>query len=1477
MISYLDIRRSLTILVIGMALSLYQAKAQREFIPLEKFGVPEGLAEESIRGLVEDDHGWIWIASENEPVSFDGYDFEMLTKNPSSAVGARILNSFGGIIKGRDGKIWIGSSRREISSYDPEFQKLQTYLLRSDLGSVDQSFPLFEDLNENIWFTTFDTKTWKRTLVRLHWPTGDIVYYDHDAGSKLANPLTLNYQVAEAVQDSSIWIVDYRGPTRGILRRWNNKTDKFEIILYPGDRIPGTMLNDTLIDVTPARVGKHLILCSWYNVFLWDPIERVVTSHFPYDTGPRPHGFSAFEDNRGFIWLVSTATISKIEPTSGNRIDYYKKGQQNFQFGGSGELKWLVAKLNTESHLWLFVGQSSGKSFLRYDYDKDRFTAFDSTFHYKGNPRQGFSRDWLSDFSSTLWVGRRPYLYKEDARKSRLQWYGQGETAFDLPSDSVSGLLEDRRNRLWVATANGLVLYHDSSQTFTRFQHNPRDSQSISANYCEPLIEDHKGNIWIGTRNGLNMYDERSGEFRKFYYDEREPNRVIAIGQDHQGRIWSSVFGKGIFVLDPDKPETVSRTPALSFRSEVREIYNDKRGNIWFGDGFVGGLYRYVEQDRSFKHYFFETSQDRQILWITEDAAQNLWVGTDNFLHLYIPEKDSFEAYGSNDEGFFSNMCFHTSEEGDIWVGNYGGAGLVSFDPISKEFKIYGENEGMSHNGIISEEMPSDKFGNLYLSTSRGLSVFNKKDKTFTNFDEADGFRASKFPRALTRNNGEVWIGSPAGLNRIVPEKLLMEKNEIPPKVWITSMTIMDSIYSAPDGEIFEKAVDYTDEIELDYWQKDLQFDFVALHYLRPDKNQYSWKLEGYDDKWTTASYTRTASYTNLSSGTYTFRVRGSNADGIWNEEGDFITIVIHPPFWMTASAYVLYAIVFFGLLYTIYRWRVRSIKAENLKLEALVLERTLQLEEQAEQLKELDQAKTRFFANISHEFRTPLTLIRGPLKKMMSSTFTGDAQAVFQIMYRNANRLLRLINQLLDISKLEAGKMELKATQGDLVHFTQMITANYTSLAESKQIKYHFHHRQETLEVWFDPDKVEKIITNLLSNAFKFTPNGGEVTVYLGQQDDQAEIEVKDTGIGIPPEDLDKIFDRFHQVDATHTREQEGTGIGMTLVKELVELHQGTIAVKSEVNKGTTFTLLFPLGKDHLLPGEIVEDAPELALELEDPEVVEALQTAPKEYTEVKESDRPHILIAEDNPDMRTYIREALEGQFNLSEAVDGQEGWEKAQEAQPDLIISDVMMPRMDGIELCEKLKTHELTSHIPVILLTAKADRSSRLQGLETGADDYLAKPFDEEELLVLISNRIEQRRRMRERFKSNINIGPKEVSVTSADQQFLEKAMAIVEENMSNDAFSVDDLAQEVGMSNRQLQRKFNALVDQSPNQFIRTMRLRRAAQLLTANSDSVSQIAYQVGFSSLSYFNKAFKEEFDMTPGEYAEKGDSVDS
>jgi signal transduction histidine kinase/AraC-like DNA-binding protein len=623
-------------------------------------------------------------------------------------------------------------------------------------------------------------------------------------------------------------------------------------------------------------------------------------------------------------------------------------------------------------------------------------------------------------------------------------------------------------------------------------------------------------------------------------------------------------------------------------------------------------------------------------------------------------------------------------------------------------------------------------------------------------------------------------------------------------------------------------------QIVLSYNENFLSFDFAVLDYTVPRKNNYAYKLDGLDNDWNYVDNRNFAHYTNLSSGEYVFMVKGSNNDGVWNEEGVSIKIIILPPWWKTWWAYLSYAIFFIFALYWIRRYEMNRISYKNQgEIDKAVLK----------EKEETEKIKSRFFANISHEFRTPLTLIFGPAKDIMDKTNDLKTKENAGIINRNAGRLYGLVNQLLDLSKLEAGRMTLETSEQNIISLLKGLVLSFTSLAERKRITLKFNTIEENLNVYIDKEKIVRIVNNLLSNAFKFTPEGGRIDFTVGKMIKELELRISDSGIGIPKERIDNIFDRFYQVDGSHSRESEGSGLGLALTKELVELHKGKIKVESTEGEGSTFTILLPLGKEHLKPNEIVQkeirEETTKTIEEEDlnPEIEKSKGKA--DIDVLLETGKPILLIVEDNLDVRNYIVSHL-----------------------------DVMMPKMDGFQFCAKIKTDERTSHIPVILLTAKASGESKIEGLETGADDYIMKPFDAKELKVRIKNLIDQRKKLREHFLQEGIFNLDNKNIISVDKKFLEKAVKIINEHLSDSLFGVESFASKIALSRVTLHKKLIALIGEPPGNLIKRIRLSKAAKLIENKTGNISEIALEVGFNNPAYFSECFKKQFGVTPSQY---------
>jgi signal transduction histidine kinase/DNA-binding response OmpR family regulator len=812
-------------------------------------------------------------------------------------------------------------------------------------------------------------------------------------------------------------------------------------------------------------------------------------------------------------------------------------------------------------------------------------------------------------------------------------------------------------------------------------------------------------------------------------------------------------------------------------------------------------------------------------------------------------------------EGIFE---FPDSDGSTLWIGTQGG-GLCQFDKGTGEFTIYTKKDGLPVNRVL--KIIADPKGNLWLAADWNICMFDTAKKMIKYFEASNELPASPFA-CLIDHEGELFFGGYRGLVRFYPDS--MKDNS-----YVSDPVLTDLKINYKPAEL-DTVITEKKSIVLAYQQNYLSFEFAALDFYRPELYQYAYKMEGADKDWVFTDATRRyATYTNLDPGKYIFRIKCANNNGVWNEQGTSVRIIITPPWWRTGWAYVLYALILGSIVVGLWRFQVRRIQIRSeLKMKSF----------ETQKLQEIDSMKSRFFANISHEFRTPLTLILGPINKILTKTRNQEIKQELNIMQRNAQRLQRLINQLLDLSKIEAGKMTLQARPENIVALLNRIVQSFESQAKLKGIELKFQSEQDEIIAFIDRDKIENIFYNLLSNALKFTSQGGNVAVVCKIQfvnrKSEIVIAVADTGIGIPPNRLDKIFNRFYQVDDSYTREHEGSGIGLALTRELVDLHHGKIEVESELNKGTTFRVYLPLGKEHLKPEEIAADQsasadsePAGGLHIEEPSKDSDSTRSDLRHSEgfAPPSHRkalPLVLIVEDNRDMRSYMQDCLASDYRVIEAVDGEDGLHRAIDKIPDLIISDVMMPRMDGFEMCGRLKSDERTSHIPIILLTARASAESKIKGLELGADDYLIKPFDRTELLVRAKNLIEQRRKLRERFSRDISLQPKEIAVTSYDEKFLQRTMDIIEQHLADSEFTIDSLLKEVGMSRMQLHRKLRALINCSASEFIRVLRLKRAAQLLQQKSGNVTEVAFEVGFNNLSYFSRCFRQQFGKLPSEY---------
>ncbi len=1028
--------------------------------------------------------------------------------------------------------------------------------------------------------------------------------------------------------------------------------------------------------------------------------------------------------------------------------------------------------------------------------------------------------------------------------------------------------LQDQEGNFWLGSTEGLV--KASPKKFRFYQSADGFSRDLYS-----MKEEENGRLIIGGNQGQVFVYDNGNYFKPYEIPDVLPvsGEIFDILKDHKGNYWFASYWRGLTHLKNGKPERYLCRSDIDKCIDLNCIYEDWQQNMWVGTWM--GMTRIVmdwEADtiEQIIHYWEQDKPEFVVNTIVQDKFGTLWFGTDKGLFYFDHDNDRPSLFPLGIE-IPSITELKTDQENHLWMTTQG-TGIIKCK-ITGEGKLellqqFTNTDGLASDFFLSLEL--DDSGNVWVATYQGISVLKKSGEGYhiINYNAHDGLidKAYQRLRLYKDSKGRMWGLSTMGLFSFEPEKMVAEK-----KVLETAIT--KAAFSGIE-------VDLQDMDTPSYlpWNRNmLEVEFRAINLSNPSKIQYSWHLEGLDEDWSAPGNTRSLRFNNLLPGRYAFQVKVCNPDGFWNEQPTTFAFVILSPWWATWWAYLSYILLALTLVFAFYFYKKREWQLQA----QLALEHR-----EAERLKELDVVKTKLYTNITHEFRTPLTVILGMVRQIKENPQDWFNEGL-KMIERNGNNLLQLVNQMLNLSKLESGALPVNLIQGDILTYLKYVLESFHSMAESKNVQLHFQSDSDELIMDYDPEKIREIVSNLLSNAIKFTPEGGAVNVRLtaaGQRSTENPmslplaigrplstiITIKDTGIGIAPEKLPHIFDRFYQADDASTRKTEGTGIGLALTKELVKLLKGEISVESGIGMGTVFTIELPLTNNAPLSKETgVVERPESILSLAALQPIEEGRFAD---SKTQPPDLPILLIVEDNADVAHYLKSILAKDYRMEMAINGQQGLGKALELVPDIIISDVMMPIMDGFELCEKLKKDTRTSHIPIILLTAKADISSKIEGLEHGADAYLAKPFHKEELLVRLQKLMELRKCLQERYA----VFPLAVSYPpSADfpieDAFLQKVHKILEIHLGNEYFSILDLCKELGMSRTQLYRKFKALTNQPIGHFFRSMRLQKAKELLLTTDLHISEIAYEVGFKSPAYFTRIFKEEFGVNPSKVRSK------
>ena len=1233
---------------------------------------------------------------------------------------------------------------------------------------------------------------------------------------------------------------------------------------------------------------------------------------------------SIHRDHKGILWIGTSGEGLFVFDAQNNFIKKYENKSTDSTTVSNNEIFDIYE--DNIGRIW--VATNSGALDL-YNRNNQNFSRF--YFNPGGYKAVRTGQKIFRDHQGYFWIGTEgDGLYRFDEKdKTFKHYYHNHEDENSISNNIITGIAEGVHGEIWITTdGGGLNLLNTRSRSFRHFKHNPYDNKSLVNNSSYSLYIDKNQTLWLGmgdgvvnisrknifniyqpsmfneknslsfsvvvalclTRNnhlwigtgggGLDVFDLNTRTFNNYRHDPTNPNSlstdiILALHENSDGNIWVGTFLGGADFIDPEKKEVLHFKHSSSdsnslINDHIFDIEEDVYGNVWLATQ-GGGLDKYNPQTGVFTHYQHNPESpgslgSNRVLCLFEDRRNNLWIGThDRGLQRFDGQNETFINYGSDKQTgeILKNNPIHDiceDSNGMLWFGS-GEGGLCKMDPKTGEFSTLTIKEGLPSNSVYGVFEDQDK--NIWFCTNKGISRYHPETKKIITLNSEDGLPTNDFEAGaiVQTAKGELFFGSKKGLISFYFNEI--EQNIEDVKVLLTGFRIFNETIAAGQKVgtkvPLEKVIAYTDEIELPYHLNNFSFEFAAPGSNNPAKIKYRYQLEGADNRWIeTDSKRRDATFSNLSPGDYIFKIIGANSAGMWSSNETQVKITITPPYWQTIWAYLIYIVLLAAITYFIAKEYTKRIRLRNqLNIEKYKHEKD----------NELNLLKIEFFTNVSHELRTPLTLILGPLERLINN-YQSDNRIRHQmmVMQRNGQRLLHLVNHLLDFRKIESGKMQLCIQEADIVAFIKEIILSFQELALQKQICFKVESEAVSIVTFFDKSKLEIMIFNLLSNAFKFTPEKGEITLQIEliiENDERKWISIKviDTGKGIDPAELPNIFELFYQENGNF--DTKGTGIGLTLTKNLVELHHGSIHAESKYGEGSCFSIKLPASRLAFKDQELITHPKEDESTGLPPEKIRTPVAVGK-----KNEKLPIMLVVEDNAELNDFISESFAQQFDVLKAYNGVEGFEMASQNIPDIIISDVMMSQMDGVELCRNLKQDPRTSHIPVILLTARSADIYQLEGLKNGADDYITKPFNFDLLSARVVNLIESRQKLRERFQRELILRPKEFAINNPDERFLEKLMKLLEDYMSDPELSVAFLAREVGMSHSVLYRKILALTGYTVNNFIRLFRLQKASQILNNSDYTINEISDITGFSNSKYFSTCFKKEFSVTPTEF---------
>ena len=1331
-------------------------------ITFRQLSKKEGLSQSSVLAITQDDSGFLWFGTKNGLNKYDGYQFTNYhhISNTNSLVANDIRALY---FDKKMNTLWVGTTAG-LCRFRLEYGDFVNYEKLTDVHENNSIIHTF--------FRDSKNRLWVGTNHGLYLYKAELDSFIRFAAEKnIPHTLSSNdIKVIHEDKKGTLWF----GSVSGLDTLENTNEDKFKFGYIPQtERFPDRHIKALLED----KAGNFWIGTEKKGVFFWNRQTDEIKS---YETS------------------INKNTISN------NNVR---------------EMIW-----GKDEHIW--IGTFKGLNRLSPSQQK-----FEHFFH---NPSISTSlshssvRSVFMDERNSLWVGTYfggiSFLDEKNNRFTNIKQHQNS-----ISNNIVSCFEEDKLGNWWVGTeGGGLNYYNRTTKKFKTYIHDPNNTTSIASNNIKHLLLDDN-QLWIGTyEGGLNVMDLTTNQIQRIPFGDNKQfsttNNNVYHLHKKDNLLWVAMHGGGLDILDLNQKKTFNYRHSSSDSNTIssniaRTLLVTRNGEKWIGT--ENGLNKVILDSQGLPKAFEHYLPKKNIYVITEDTAENIWVGT------------------------FSNGLYKLPKDGS------------HFENINPENGL----PGHSIFGILEDENH-----NLWISTDNGISQYNPIENSFTNYNYSDGLDNIEFNfnAYYKTRKGAMLFGGTNGFTLFRP-KDIFPSDFIPPIV-LTNLKVQNQEVAVQKDGILTKVLNETTEITLPYNQASFSISFASLDYFNPENNIYAYKLEGLDKEWTTKIGQSEVTYTIQNEGNYLFRLKAGNSDGIWNPMEKKLKVSILPPPWRSQLAYCIYLSLFIGLgVATLWFLRLRH----RLKLEQVTKQKQ----------KELHEMKVRFFTNITHEFRTPLTLILGQLNELLTNnnSLNGNSATKLFSVKKNANRLLNLVNQLLTFRKLETDYIQVRAAEQNIVVVLDEVMQSFKNTALDRDIELSFHKPNDEILVWFDRDKLEKVFYNLLSNAFKFTDDGGKITLWIEEQSEFILISLQDNGKGIAPEFHEQIFKRFYESDVPVQRTIKGSGIGLAISKQMVELHSGQITVDSEKEVGATFSVKLPLGNNHFKVSELI-DAKRAVIQNSKKSLKYIRPSFPKlaplPQTQTKNllpENALKLLIIEDNEEVLAYIESIFSGEYQVKTAFNGSIGYKEAIKFQPDLIISDIRMPEMDGLEFCKLIKKDLQTSHIPIILLTANTAQEVKIDGLKIGADDYVTKPFNANELKLRVKNLANARINLRNKFSRILNLSPTEITVTSADEEFLKNAIDIVEKHIDNVNFTVVQFAYELAVSRSLLFAKIKAITNQAPNQFIKSIRLKRAAQLLKQKKINVAEVAYKVGFKDPRYFRRCFKKQFNQSPTQFMEQ------